>query len=244
MYLAVAALAARRTGHDELVVIAENGQMAIHLPLSAARIGAFSTHTAHPEFVAQAAQFFTSILDFNCRVTNPFLYQTKAEVVATIIPSDRPALAQSVSCWRGARVPSFNHCGECVPCLIRRIAFEQNGILLSEYKRDLFAEDIVALGVDDEGKRNVIEIAEFARAFLSFTDADLLLQFPDLISTDFDQGAAIGMYRRFAVEARTVRASRPARASDTALRRNIKGAPFGVGFECSAQPHPERNTLL
>ncbi len=27
-------------------------------------------------------------------------------------------------------------------------------------------------------------------------------------------------------------------------RRNIKGAPFGVGFECSAQPHPERNTLL
>lgn len=204
MYLAVAALGARRSGHDELVVIAENGQMAIHLPLSTARIGAFSTHTAHPEFVAQAVQFFSSILDFNCRVTNPFLYKTKAEVVSTIIPSDRPALAQSVSCWRGSRVSSYNHCGDCVPCLVRRIAFEQNGIALSEYKRDLFAENVVALGVDDEGKRNLIELAEFAKAFLSLTDAELLMQFPDLISTDFDQAAAIAMYRRFAVEARTV----------------------------------------
>src|SRR6266851_3480978 len=28
------------------------------------------------------------------------------------------------------------------------------------------------------------------------------------------------------------------------LRRNIKGAPFGVGFECSYSTPPERNTLL
>src|SRR5260370_42429143 len=28
------------------------------------------------------------------------------------------------------------------------------------------------------------------------------------------------------------------------LQRNIKGAPFGVGFECSYSTPPERNTLL
>jgi hypothetical protein len=59
MFLTIAALAARRSGHKELIVIAENGQMAIHLPLSPARVGAFSTHTAHPQFVAQAAGCLT-----------------------------------------------------------------------------------------------------------------------------------------------------------------------------------------
>jgi hypothetical protein len=45
LFLALAALVARRNGVEDVVVIAENGQMAIHLPLTTARIGAFSTHT-------------------------------------------------------------------------------------------------------------------------------------------------------------------------------------------------------
>lgn len=204
MYLSVAALAARRSGHNELVLIAENGQMAIHLPLSVARVGAFSTHTAHPEFVAQAASFFSRILDSELKVSNPYLYKTKAEVVATISVTDRTALGQSVSCWRGARVPSFNHCGDCVPCLVRRIAFESNSIVLPEYKNDLFAQDVPNLPENNEGKRNLVELTEFAHAFASKTDAELESLFPDLISTDFDRTPAIQMYRRFSAEARTV----------------------------------------
>jgi 7-cyano-7-deazaguanine synthase in queuosine biosynthesis len=209
MYLSVAALAARRSGHNELVLIAENGQMAIHLPLSVARVGAFSTHTAHPEVVARAASFFSRILDSELRVSNPYLYKTKAEVVATISAADRTALGQSVSCWRGARVPSFNHCGDCVPCLVRRIAFESNSIVLPEYKNDLFAQDVPNLSADNEGKRNLVELTEFAHAFASKTDAELEGLFPDLISTDFDRTPAIQMYRRFAAEARTVLSKYP-----------------------------------
>ncbi len=176
MFLTIAALAARRSGHKELVVIAENGQMAIHLPLSPARIGAFSTHTAHPEFVSQAAELFGRVLDTTFSVQNPFLYATKAEVVAKLGTPDHSALPSSVSCWRGARVfSSLNHCGECVPCLVRRIAFEFNGINLPEYKKDILSEDVAALPEDHEGKRNVVELASFAyvfsmegEAFLSF----------------------------------------------------------------------------
>jgi 7-cyano-7-deazaguanine synthase in queuosine biosynthesis len=209
MYLSVAALAARRSGHNELVVIAENGQMAIHLPLSVARVGAFSTHTAHPEFVAQAASFFTRILDRELKVSNPFLYKTKSEVVASIPTVDRGALSQSVSCWRGARVPSFKHCGDCVPCLVRRIAFESNNIFLAEYKNDLFAQDVPNLDENNEGKRNLVELAEFTQAFASKSDAELEQVFPDLISTDFDRTVAIAMYRRFATEAKTVLSKYP-----------------------------------
>jgi hypothetical protein len=46
-FLTIGVLAARRRGMSKVVMIAENGQMAIHVPLSAARVGAFSTHTAH-----------------------------------------------------------------------------------------------------------------------------------------------------------------------------------------------------
>ena len=80
--LAIGSLAARRSGQSEVVMIAENGQMAIHLPLSAARIGAFSTHTAHPQFVQLASEFFSKSLDYPIQISNPYLYKTKAEVVA------------------------------------------------------------------------------------------------------------------------------------------------------------------
>lgn len=205
MFLTIAALAARRNGYKELVVIAENGPMAIHLPLSPARVGAFSTHTAHPEFVKQAAGFFSRLLDASFTLRNPFLYKTKAEVVAMLAASDRSALASSVSCWRGARVfSSVNHCGECVPCLVRRIAFEHNGISFPEYKRDLFSEDVPSLDVDDDGKRNLVELASFAHLFNTECEGSLEHIFPDLINADFDKSEAIEMYRRFAREAEAV----------------------------------------
>ena len=83
MFLTIGSLTARRSGQSEVVMIAENGQMAIHLPLSAARIGAFSTHTAHPQFVQLASEFFTKSLDYQIQITNPYLYKTKAEAVRT-----------------------------------------------------------------------------------------------------------------------------------------------------------------
>lgn len=205
MFLTIAALAARRSGHKELVVIAENGQMAIHLPLSPARIGAFSTHTAHPEFVAQATDLFGRVLDTTFTVRNPYLYATKAEMVARLQTADYAVLGKSVSCWRGARVFSeLNHCGECVPCLVRRIAFESNGIKLPEYKKDLLREDVLSLPEDNEGKRNLVELASFAYVFSTETEAALAFRFPDLINTEFDKAQAIAMYRRFASEALSV----------------------------------------
>lgn len=53
LFLTLAAITAGRLGRREILVIAENGQMAIHLPLNSARIAAFSTHTAHPDVLAQ-----------------------------------------------------------------------------------------------------------------------------------------------------------------------------------------------
>jgi hypothetical protein len=205
MFLSIAALAARRSGHSELVMIAENGQMAIHLPLSAARIGAFSTHTAHPDFVYMAGEFFSELLGHPVRITNPYLYRTKAEVIAKLISVHPEAVKLSVSCWRGSRLSqNYNHCGECIPCLIRRVAVEFHGVILPEYERDLLSLNVGTLPPSDEGRRNATELAEFAYTFDAQSDAEIEFDYPDLVSEHIDRVEAIRMYRRFAKEAQLV----------------------------------------
>jgi len=199
MFLTIAALAARRSGHSKLVMIAENGQLAIHLPLSSGRIGAFSTHTAHPSFVDKVAAFFSDILQFRVRVENPYLYKTKAEVVERLVRDHSEAIASSVSCWKSSRVAS-NHCGICVPCYIRRIALEKNGFVTSGWERDIFLQNVLALDPNDDGKRNLVELASFATDFRDLSDSELDIQYCELYSEHFDRNEAAGMYRRFASE--------------------------------------------
>jgi 7-cyano-7-deazaguanine synthase in queuosine biosynthesis len=204
LFLGLAALAARRTGFSEVVTIAENGQMALHLPLTAARVAAFSTHTAHPEFVSRAEALFSQLLSYPLRFTNPYLYLTKSEVVCSLPPALHASIPRAISCWRGSRLTKNTHCGECVPCLVRRLALAGAGMVLDEYERDVFNEDMASVPPDNRGKLNLVELMELVRRF-STADPNnhnvLIEQFPDLVNPHIDLAAAISLYRRFAVEA-------------------------------------------
>lgn len=203
LFLALAALVARRNGVEDVVVIAENGQMAIHLPLTTARIGAFSTHTAHPEFVRMMGDLLSTLLDYPLKIENPFLYMTKAEVVARAVERHREVIEGTVSCWKAARViGDKKHCGYCVPCLSRRVALETHGLELPEYQNDVLREKMSDLDIDNEGKRSLVEMIEFATIFGgSRSQADLEEEYPDLLlGEEIDVKAAVDMYRRFARE--------------------------------------------
>jgi hypothetical protein len=206
LFLALAALVARRHGVEDVVVIAENGQMAIHLPLTTARIGAFSTRTAHPEFVGMMAEILSKILEYPIRIVNPFLYKTKADVVELSVQRLRSLVEGTVSCWRTSRVVGDKkHCGYCVPCLSRRIALETHGLELPEYQLDMFAQDVSRLPKQDEGKRNLVDMIEIALAFGGdSTQVELEDEYPNLWDDEVDWRAAVEMYRRFAGETLTV----------------------------------------
>lgn len=206
LFLALAALVARRHGVEDVVVIAENGQMAIHLPLTTARIGAFSTRTAHPEFVGMMAEILSKILEYPIRIVNPFLYKTKADVVELSVQRLRSLVEGTVSCWRTSRVVGDKkHCGYCVPCLSRRIALETHGLELPEYQLDMFAQDVSRLPEQDEGKRNLVDMIEIALAFGGdSTQVELEDEYPNLWDDEVDWRAAVEMYRRFAGETLTV----------------------------------------
>jgi 7-cyano-7-deazaguanine synthase in queuosine biosynthesis len=209
LFVALAAIAARMNGSRRILVMAENGQFAIHLPLTAARAGAFSTHTAHPEFLALMQRALRELLSCpDLSISNPFEYLTKAEVVQLVPTKLRPAIEDSISCWMTARLTTHTHCGECIPCLSRRLALEAHKLSFKEYKRDMFREDVVHLPPDDNGKRNLTDLLEFIARFHGpdavKNEQDLSFEFPELINPFVNPSQAIRMYRRFAKSATDV----------------------------------------
>lgn len=131
---------------------------------------------------------------------------TKGEVVARAVVNHRPAVERAVSCWKASRVAGdTNHCGFCVPCLVRRIGIESHGVRLAEYRRDLLSEDVARLPDTDDGKRNLVELGEFVTIFETAGSlAEIEDMFPEIVSSHYDVEQAAEMYRRFANEARNV----------------------------------------
>jgi 7-cyano-7-deazaguanine synthase in queuosine biosynthesis len=203
LFLVLAGLVARRVGSHELVYIAENGQMAIHLPLTQGRIGAFSTHTAHPDVLVGVQGFLRAALSTPISISNPFVHLTKGEVVKDIVQRFPNLVWQAESCWRNARLPAdTSHCGECIPCFVRRIAIECTvSPDQTAYARDVWAEDIQSLGPGDEGRRNLIDLLEFIHHLTVLTDDEVMNEWPELYSSNLNAAEVIAMYRRFSQEA-------------------------------------------
>jgi 7-cyano-7-deazaguanine synthase in queuosine biosynthesis len=205
LFLTLGVLCARRAGHTEVVYLAENGQMAIHLPLTPARIGAFSTHTAHPEVLAKAKGYFNDTLQTNLHITNPYVHKTKAEVTKIVWDKLSAAIPITISCWKTSRMGGeATHCGGCIPCIVRRIAIESHGADPTIYERDLFTEPFASLGDADEGRRNLADFAEFVVRVRRSSEVEIMTEWPELYSPQIVRSEVIGMYRRACAEARNV----------------------------------------
>ncbi len=209
LFLTLAALVMKKKKMKRVLFMAENGQFAVHLPLNQARIGPFSTHTADPLFLSLAKEIFSHLLENeDFVIENPFLYKTKAEVFAVLPAQLQKAAIKSASCWKISRVKM--HCGECVPCMSRRIAVEYNGLSFPEYKVDLFNENIKALPEEHTGKRNLSDYLEFIATFKSVKDIPKILSdHPELYNDAFNQEAVIKMYHRMAQQSYKVLSNYP-----------------------------------
>lgn len=212
VFLILGALAARRAGHSEIVYLAENGQMAIHLPITQGRIGSFSTHTAHPDFLVAMERFLLNALQIQFHIINPYVYKTKAEVIKIVIDRLPASVPVSHSCWRNARLPAgVTHCGECVPCFVRRIAVERwTRPDPTVYGDDSWNEGTLGRSPDDTARRNMADLTDFIVRMESMSNEEIMSEWPELYSPNLEAAQVIDMYRRFAVEARTVLSQYPA----------------------------------
>jgi 7-cyano-7-deazaguanine synthase in queuosine biosynthesis len=123
------------------VYIPENGLIALNPPLGKNRLGTLSTRTAHPKYLNELADFLNGSGVFTGAMKNPFLFQSKTDMLRGVDASLKQAVLRSVSCARPSRYKNLNvrHCGYCVPCIYRRIAFVDPGLDNSDdYAFDIF----------------------------------------------------------------------------------------------------------
>ena len=125
LFYSLASLAASSLGAGSIVNVPENGLIALNVPLEPSRLGALSTRTAHPYFMARMNELLNRI-GLDVKLQNRYRHMTKGEMARSCEdPAFLRALVEhSMSCSSPAKARymklSPRHCGYCVPCLIRR----------------------------------------------------------------------------------------------------------------------------
>lgn len=131
LFFALAAMAADAVGGDMVIHVPENGLISLNVPLDPLRLGALSTRTTHPYYMARFDELIDG-LGLRARLHNPYAFTTKGQMSSRCADQTflREVAPQTMSCSSPAarrydpdpaqREPK--HCGRCVPCLIRRAA--------------------------------------------------------------------------------------------------------------------------
>lgn len=204
-----AACVVAAVGGSGRVWLNENGIMALHAPLTAARIGSLSTHTASPPIVERMGKLASEVLGAKLDVGNTLVARTKPEVVKLAVDlGAADQMQDTVSCWAIGRLRT--HCGICAPCLMRRISCEINGVQDIDYKADVF-DDKTVIDADARARDNLTHLIAFIEDLLELDDVELEYEYPDLLSGEpsLSLGDAIALHRRWADQASTVLFSHP-----------------------------------
>lgn len=132
LYLALGAATAAAFGAATPLIIPENGWVSLNPPLTLNRLGAYSTRTTHPHFLARLSSLWERA-GLNQPLDNPCQNQTKGEMLLQCRNPDllKKLFSQTVSCSRPVvsrwqRRPA-GACGYCYPCLMRRAALHLLG---------------------------------------------------------------------------------------------------------------------
>ena len=165
---ATAAIAVAAALNVPRVSIPENGFVALNVPLTPARTGALSTRSTHPHTITLLTETLDA-LGLDIRLDNPWFYKSKGDITQAAVGSPK-GLAQTVSCsrptvdrWRGNN--SYNNCGYCYPCLVRRSGIEaaNNGEDPTVYKYDPRTDPAVTAKTSDRRADLYAVVARLAK---------------------------------------------------------------------------------
>lgn len=142
LFLAIGVFTGTGLNCPSVLSVPENGLIALNVPLDPLRLGAYSTRTTHPFYIARWNDLL-QILGITVKIENPYLKMTKGEMAAACANPDlfSKLAPHSFSCsspgkgrWRKL---GREHCGFCFPCLIRRAAlrgFDKTSYTVSDLR--------------------------------------------------------------------------------------------------------------
>lgn len=193
--------------------VPENGLIAVNVPLDPLRLGALSTRTTHPFYIARWNDALQG-LGLNGHIENSYWDKTKGEMVAAcangtllrqLIPSSFSCASPTKGRWQGHGI---QHCGYCLPCLIRRAALVTG--LHPDPDPTIYTIDNLTDHVLDTRQSEGVQIRSFQLAIERLRArpglASILIHKPGPL---FDESATrqeaiAGVYRRGLEEVRTL----------------------------------------
>ncbi len=168
LYTSIALAVATATNQKKMYAY-ENGVTSINLIRRQDLINARASRTTHPQTIKLLEQLFSLILEGPFSIETPFIEQTKADVMTSLLNGPHPELISStVSCSRAISHPGDStHCGVCFQCIDRRLAsfavgagdYDHNGL----YHQNLIGEPIAEREARTTGidmVRQALELAD------------------------------------------------------------------------------------
>ena len=211
MFLSYAAVAAATRGISD-IFICENGVLSLNIPISDARKGTRSTRHAHPLFLQYFNQFINALYNRTFSVQNPFQFWTKAQEARLLEKRKlHPLIKNTVTCWgypnQTLKYPNSNHCGYCIPCIVRRVSVKAAGLAAYD---DQYVIDVFNLkpNAPEKYSRNIEDLIYFCQSIETFSNTELIYRYPEFVMADFGPpngtedriSKAISVYRKFAKE--------------------------------------------
>ncbi len=189
----------------------ENGVISLNLPVSAQVIGSRATRTTHPRALAGFQKLFSLLGNTPFTVENPYLWQTKADIIQKIIKASCGDMIRfSTSCahtWE--RTKEHTHCGGCSQCIDRRLAImaaDADSLdPIAHYRRDIFIDprpaddDKMILAAYLDRAQTAKEIPSIARFISTFPQVADVFPFVSGVATKKTK-KCFDLYKRHANE--------------------------------------------
>ncbi|MBL9113585.1 MAG: 7-cyano-7-deazaguanine synthase [Verrucomicrobiaceae bacterium] len=173
VHTALGAITAMMGGSNQLHLF-ENGIGSFNLPVDRSQLGSQTSRGTHPAFLNGMASLLSKLFDCDFRITNPYVFTTKAQMCSTVpVKLNSDLVELSFSCDRFPNYPKReDQCGVCSSCLLRRSALQAACVNDSA---DLYTTDITA---HSRLSRNADEMAFFRTSSQGF-EMNKCLSSPD-----------------------------------------------------------------
>jgi hypothetical protein len=222
LFAAFGTLFARMAGLARLRFY-ENGVVSLNLPPSAQVVGARASRTTHPRVLAGFQTLFTTLLGRKFTVENPFMWDTKTDVVKRIAHVDCGNLiGLSLSCghtW-DLKSKTHTHCGVCSQCIDRRFAVLAAGQEAND-PASAYAVDLLVGNRDKE--EDVTMLASYialAERLDRMGEADFRASFGELARALHDLGLPLSTAATRVFEMYRTHARHVLRVIEQAVRTN------------------------
>ncbi len=150
LFLALGTCVASALPAGTPLYVPENGLISLNIPLTFGRTGTHSTRTTHPHTIDLYRQLLAA-LGIEVKLHTPYRFMTKGEMLRDCKDQNvlKSGVHSTMSCSRPQagrfhKRPVGQHCGYCVPCIIRRASLHSVDLDDEPRVKNVLSPDIQA----------------------------------------------------------------------------------------------------